>query len=190
MVWRLIPFEYRAAAMNMALDETVSNGIAAATSPPTIRFYGWRPSAVSIGRFQNLRDEVDLDRCRELGIEFVRRRTGGGAVFHDSDGEITYSLIAPEDLMPEDINAAYKEICGYIVSALAGLGVEAKFAPINDISVARQEDIRKRAIAAEFGIPAARDPSFEDRPRQDVQRPEGQRCQERWNGTSPLPRNG
>jgi lipoate-protein ligase A len=122
--------------MNMALDEAVSNGITGSTSPPTVRFYGWRPSAVSIGRFQSLSDEVNVDRCRELGIEFVRRRTGGGAVFHDSDGEITYSLIAPEHLMPADINIAYQEICGYIVSALANLGVEARFAPINDILVA------------------------------------------------------
>jgi len=121
--------------MNMALDEAVSNGIRNFTSPPTIRFYGWRPSAVSIGRFQRLQDEVDVKHCKELGVDVVRRRTGGGAVFHDSDGEVTYSLIAPENAMPKDINAAYQEICGYIVSALASLGVSSKFAPINDILV-------------------------------------------------------
>jgi lipoate-protein ligase A len=132
----MMRFEYRDAALNMALDEAVSNGILNSSSPPTIRFYGWRPSAVSIGRFQSLRDEVDLERCIELGIDVVRRRTGGGAVFHDTDGEITYSLIAPEHLMPKDINAAYREVCGHIVMALANLGVRSEFAPINDIMVA------------------------------------------------------
>jgi len=135
MIWRLVRFEYHDAAMNMALDEAVSNGIERLTSPPTIRFYGWKPSAVSIGRFQSLEDEVDLDGCKELGVEVVRRRTGGGAVFHDSEGEITYSLIAPEDLISRDINASYQEICGHVISALAALGVEAHFAPINDILV-------------------------------------------------------
>jgi len=135
MIWRLVRFEYHDAAMNMALDEAVSNGIERSTSPPTIRFYGWKPSAVSIGRFQSLEDEVDLAGCKELGVEVVRRRTGGGAVFHDTDGEVTYSLIAPEELMPREINAAYREICGYVVSSLAALGVEAHFAPINDILV-------------------------------------------------------
>jgi lipoate-protein ligase A len=135
VIWRMIDFEYHDAAMNMALDEAVSNGILNSSSPPTIRFYGWRPSAVSIGRFQSLSDEVDLDTCRELGIDVVRRRSGGGAVFHDTDGEITYSLIAPEHLMPKDINAAYRQVCGYIVSALASLGVRSEFAPINDILV-------------------------------------------------------
>jgi len=135
MRWRLVRFEYNNAAMNMALDEAVSKGIERSTSPPTIRFYGWRPSAVSIGRFQSLEDEVDLACCKELGVDVVRRRTGGGGVFHDTEGEITYSLIAPEDLMPRGINVAYQEICGYVVSALAALGVEAQFAPINDILV-------------------------------------------------------
>ncbi|MDD1743728.1 MAG: lipoate--protein ligase family protein [Methanomassiliicoccales archaeon] len=136
MIWRLVRFEYHDAATNMALDEAVSNGIVSSTSPPTIRFYGWTPSAVSIGRFQSLGDEVDLQRCRELGVDVVRRRTGGGAVYHDIVGEVTYSLIAPEGMMPQDINAAYQEICGHIVSALSFLGVEAQFAPINDILVA------------------------------------------------------
>lgn len=135
MIWRSVGFEYHDAAMNMALDEAVSNGIRNLTSPPTIRFYGWRPSAVSIGRFQSLHDEVDLKRCEELGVDVVRRRTGGGAVFHDDEGEITYSFIAPEQAMPKDINAAYQEICGYIVSALASLGVRSQFAPVNDILV-------------------------------------------------------
>jgi lipoate-protein ligase A len=136
MTWRLIRFEHQDAAMNMALDEAVCNGIEQSTSPPTIRFYGWKPSAVSIGRFQSLMDEVDTAGCSELGVEIVRRRTGGGAVYHDTEGEITYSLIAPEGLMPRDINSAYQEICGYVVSALAALGVEAQFVPINDILVA------------------------------------------------------
>jgi len=135
VIWRLVRFEYQNAAMNMALDEAVSNGIERSTSPPTIRFYGWKPSAVSIGRFQSLKDEVDLAGCKELGVEVVRRRTGGGAVFHDTEGEITYSLIASEDLISRDINAAYQEICGYVVSALVALGVEAHFTPINDILV-------------------------------------------------------
>ncbi len=135
MRWRFVRFEHHDAAMNMALDEAVSIGIASSSSPPTIRLYGWQPSAVSIGRFQSLRDEVDLERCRELGVDVVRRRTGGGAVYHDSEGEITYSLIAPERSMPGDINAAYQEICGHVVSALAALGVESRFAPINDILV-------------------------------------------------------
>ena len=131
----MIGFEYRDAAMNMALDEAVMEGLAAGSSVPTVRFYGWRPSAVSIGRFQSLKDEVDVDLCRTLHIDVVRRRTGGGAVLHSEVGEITYSVLAPEALMPKDINEAYRSVCGEVIDALAMLGVRSQFSPINDVIV-------------------------------------------------------
>jgi lipoate-protein ligase A len=135
MKWRLLPFETRSAALNMAIDEAIMESVAMRTSPPTVRFYGWSPSAVSIGCFQNIGDEVDLKRCRELGIDVVRRRTGGGAVFHAEGGEITYSLIAPEPIMPQDIDLSYSDICGRVVQALRSLGLASEFKPINDILV-------------------------------------------------------
>ena len=135
MRWRVIEFEHWTAAMNMAIDEAISIGLGKGTSPPTIRFYGWRPSAVSLGRFQSAEDELDLEACASKGMEVVRRRTGGGAVYHDENGEVTYSVICSEDLVPRDINAAYREICGCIVTALSELGVDAEFSPINDVLV-------------------------------------------------------
>lgn len=135
MNWRLIELEQHDAYTNMAIDEAVSEGVAAGTSPPTIRFYTWKPGAVSIGYFQSLADEVDLDACRAAGVDWVRRRTGGGAVYHDEKGEITYSIIAPEAAFPKGIIDSYKLICGWIVAGLAGIGLQAEFKPINDIIV-------------------------------------------------------
>lgn len=128
----MVPFERRPAATNMALDEAISEAVGLGTAPPTIRFYGWDPSAVTIGCFQKVRDEVDLNECSRQGVEVVRRRTGGGAVYHDRDGEITYSVIAPEYMMG-DIPASYREVCGWVIDALIKLGISASFAPINDI---------------------------------------------------------
>ena len=141
-MWRIIPVETHDAFLNMALDEAASEAIAAAESSggpgkglvlPTIRFYRWQPSAVSIGYFQSLEDEVATEKCSAAGIDIVRRRTGGGAVFHDYDGEITYSVIAPENLFPKGITESYHVICGWIVSSLKLLDVKAEFKPINDI---------------------------------------------------------
>ncbi|OPY31959.1 MAG: Lipoate-protein ligase A subunit 1 [Methanomassiliicoccales archaeon PtaU1.Bin124] len=133
--WRLIPFHDAPAAENMAIDEAVAEAVSFNEANPTIRFYGWKPSAVSIGCFQSMKDEVDIDACRELGIDRVRRRTGGGAVFHDHDGEITYSVICPERLVEKDITASYKQVCGWAVAALRSLDLDAEFSPINDILV-------------------------------------------------------
>ncbi|MEM0437884.1 MAG: biotin/lipoate A/B protein ligase family protein [Candidatus Micrarchaeia archaeon] len=135
MDWRVIPFSLNSAHMNMALDEAVLNAVADGTSPPTIRFYGWSPSAVSIGYFQSLEHEVDTAYCRRNGIDIVRRQTGGGAVFHQQDGEITYSVIAPQEIFPAGIVDSYREVCAGIIRGLEKLGITAEFRPINDICV-------------------------------------------------------
>lgn len=134
-MWRVIPLELRSAAENMAVDEAIAESIRAGLSTPTIRFYRWKPSAVTIGCFQCLHDEVNVAGCKEKGIDVVRRRTGGGAVYHDQSGEITYSVIAPERYFPKDIKASYKEICGWIIDGLSAAGIKAEFRPINDITV-------------------------------------------------------
>lgn len=121
------------AFQNMALDEACSEAVAAHDVLPTIRFYRWNPSAVSIGYFQSLHDEVAVDKCREADVDYVRRRTGGGAVYHDYDGEITYSVIAPEALFPKGVTESYHVICGWILDSLKFLGVRGEFKPINDI---------------------------------------------------------
>lgn len=134
--WRIIDLETNSAAMNMALDEAISEAVRAKKSLPTIRLYKWQPSAVSIGYFQSLTDEVDVELCKKIGVEFVRRRTGGGAVYHDSSGELTYSVIAPEALFQKGITESYQVICGWIVDALKRAGINSEFKPINDIIAA------------------------------------------------------
>ncbi|MBI2175783.1 lipoate--protein ligase family protein [Candidatus Woesearchaeota archaeon] len=131
--WRIIDLSVSNAAMNMALDEAISEAVRRKESVPTIRFYKWLPSAVSIGYFQSLKDEVDAELCKKTGVDIVRRRTGGGAVYHDSNGEITYSVIAPEVLFPKGITESYRLICGWIANALGKAGIAAEFKPINDI---------------------------------------------------------
>ena len=135
MKWRVVKPELYDAYMNMALDEAVSEGVRNGSSPPTIRFYAWKPCAVSIGYFQGIRDEVNLDVCRNMGIDCIRRWTGGGAVYHDSGGEVTYSVIAPVGVFPKNIIESYRVICGWLVSGLEKIGIEAKFRPVNDIHV-------------------------------------------------------
>jgi lipoate---protein ligase len=96
-----------------------------------LRIYGWRPAAVSIGYFQSMELEVQVDECRRRGIDVVRRLTGGGAVYHEA--EVTYSFIT--NIFPRDILQSYKLICNPVVRALGKLGFDAQFAPLNDIVI-------------------------------------------------------
>jgi lipoate-protein ligase A len=133
--WRVVELETHNAYINMALDQAVMESVKLGESPPTLRFYRWLPSAVSIGYFQGLMEEVNLEECGKRGVDYVRRITGGGAVYHDYEGEVTYSVIAPEKLFPRDIRASYRVICGWIIEGLKELGIEGVFHPVNDILV-------------------------------------------------------
>ena len=117
---------------NMAMDEALLETVAAG-AVPVLRFYAWSPPAVSIGYFQGIEEEVDRDACARRGIDLVRRISGGGAVFNDA--EITYSLIMPQDhpLAGTSIMASYGRLCSGITAGLGLLGINAAFAPVNDI---------------------------------------------------------
>lgn len=139
--WRLIDMRIEDAPTQMAIDEAIALNRLKEDNPNTVRLYRWKPSAVSIGYFQSLEKEVNLDTCSAFGVDVIRRITGGGAVFHDYDGEITYSLVAPESdpKMPRDILASYQVICGAIVEGLKTLGVDAEFKPVNDITAGNKK---------------------------------------------------
>lgn len=121
----------------MALDEAIVIARSKGLVPNTLRFFRWEPSAVSIGYFQGLEEEVDIEACKRLGVDYVRRRTGGGAVYHERDGELTYSIIMNEDhpLISRDFQKTYETLCSGLVRGLRLLGVPAEFKPINDIVV-------------------------------------------------------
>jgi len=137
LIWRVIPLTINDAATNMAIDSAILYEVSNKRSPPTLRIYRWYPSAVSLGYFQSVYEEVNLERCKKYGVDIVRRITGGGAVYHDFNGEITYSIILPERLqgIPQDIIKSYKELCKGIILALNELGLKAEFKPVNDIIV-------------------------------------------------------
>ncbi|MGE5556835.1 MAG: biotin/lipoate A/B protein ligase family protein, partial [Methanocella sp.] len=78
----------------MAIDEAILQARIEDKVPNTLRLYRWQPSAVSIGRNQNPHEQVHLDAAERLGVDVVRRPSGGGTVYHDFEGEVTYAVVA------------------------------------------------------------------------------------------------
>jgi len=110
-------------AWNMAVDRAMLAARARGAAPPTLRLYWWRVPTVSLGHFQRA-DDVDLDVCRELGVDVVRRPTGGRGVLHDN--ELTYSMVAAlDDGVPRGVAASYRWLSGPLVGAYRSLGVDA-----------------------------------------------------------------
>ncbi|CAN5150785.1 biotin/lipoate A/B protein ligase family protein [soil metagenome] len=133
--WRLIPETPLPPAMNVALDEVLTNRVAAGQCPPTLRFWKWSAPAVIVGRCQSIRNEVDLDAATAKGIQIVRRMTGGGAMFLQPHGAITYSLYIPEtSLTGLSIRQSYEVCDSWVIQCLREIGVDAHHVPINDIA--------------------------------------------------------
>jgi lipoate-protein ligase A len=142
MEWRLIKDTYHTGFMNMAIDEAIMIAHREGLVPPTIRFYQWSPPAVSLGYFQDLKKEIDVDSCRNLGIDIVRRPTGGKAVLHDK--ELTYSFTIRENhpLVNNSILETYKKISGGIIKGLFYLGVTADLVPLREKSKIHHSDLK------------------------------------------------
>lgn len=101
----------------MAVDEALME--AARGGAVTLRFYGWSPPCLSLGRHQAARGRYDPDAARERGIDVVRRPTGGRSVYHHR--EITYAVTAPAELWG-GLRAAYRTINRALLAGLARLG--------------------------------------------------------------------
>ena len=126
MNWRLLDSGPNIGAYNMAVDEELLARAQAGETTPVLRFYTWRPSAVSIGRFQKIGTAVNAEACRQRGIDIVRRITGGRAVLHNK--ELTYSIIARADdrLFPKNVHGTYKIIATGLLQGLRNLGIPAE----------------------------------------------------------------
>lgn len=103
------------AAWNLAVDDALLQ----LATEPTLRLYGWRPHAVSIGWFQRIADFADLPP----GTTIVRRPTGGGAIHHGD--ELTFALALDAALLPGDVAAGYRLLHDAAIRALADVGVAA-----------------------------------------------------------------
>lgn len=92
---------------------------------PVVRLYAWRPAAVSLGKGQP-DDVVDLAAAREMGLDVVRRPTGGGALLHE-EHEVTYAVVLPHGFpgLPRDVEASYAFVTAPLVQALRSLGIPA-----------------------------------------------------------------
>jgi lipoyl(octanoyl) transferase len=143
-MWRVIFGGAYEGYRNMAIDEAILMAVAGGQQPPTLRFYAWDPPTVSVGYFQSVEREVDLERCREMGFGVVRRATGGRAVLHDD--EVTYSVAIREADFPGTVVQTYKRLSEGLVEGLVSLGIAAEMLP--------HGTVKEHASAACFDAPS------------------------------------
>lgn len=121
------------------------------------RTYRWKPFCVSLGANQAF-DILNFDELEKDGVDFVKRPTGGKAVFHA--GELTYSIICPTDniyspkKIYEEVNAALIEGLTFYHPALKNLALESEAANL-------REEYKQKFSEACFSVPNKNELKFE-----------------------------
>ena len=118
-MWKFINTGYSPGALNMAYDERLVRLVAASDLHGIVRVYGWDPPCISLGFHQDLR-RVNVEKCREIGVDLVRRPTGGRAILHWD--EVTYSVV--RRVSGESLSEVYCSIGSALVNALRRLHPE------------------------------------------------------------------
>ena len=127
MKYIALPFEQqRHLSFYLAMEEYVARHL-----DETDAFFMWQvqPSVI-FGRNQVMENEVNVDYCRQHGIEMYRRKSGGGCVYADL-GNVMLSFVTKD----EYVNLAFNRFINMIVLVLRKLGVEATSTAHNDVLV-------------------------------------------------------
>ena len=85
---------------------------------------------ILIGRYQNINMEVNLEFTEKNGLDVVRRLSGGGAIYCDTDN-MQYTFITKDS----SISNSFAKFAEPVVKALKSLGLQAEFTGRNDILI-------------------------------------------------------
>lgn len=120
--WRLLETGENSGGFNMALDSALLKLIPE-TQTPILRFFQWKPFAVSLGYGQKL-SSVNSEKIFAEGFEIVRRPTGGRAIFHSE--ELTYSVVLPNNhkFTQNGVTETYNRISVALLKGLKNIGIE------------------------------------------------------------------
>jgi lipoate---protein ligase len=120
-VWRLIPILAAPGDVQMAVDGWLLEQHQLGKHPPTLRFYTWSPSAISLGYHQGKYPEFWQNLTwKGEKLDLVRRPSGGRAVLHQ--GDLTYAVIT-SGLMGNRLDV-YGRICEFLIQGWRSLGIE------------------------------------------------------------------
>lgn len=124
--WRFIDSGFLSGSYNMAADMAMTLAAARGEAPATLRVYNWEQPTISLGYHQSEQD-IDLNRCREDGVDVVFRPTGGRAILHHN--EVTYAVVLPPSspFYAPDIQRVYEFISRCLVRALRLLEIDVDF---------------------------------------------------------------
>ena len=122
-------------AFGLSIDDTLPLSLSYHNSPPTLHLYIFKPSAI-VGKYQDIHAALRLDRCRERGVEYNRRSTGGGTVIMGPKVvALGLGISVDHPGLRPGIGGIFESLSAVLIEALQDLGVRASFRPKNDLEV-------------------------------------------------------
>jgi len=143
----LLDVEGRPGPDNMAMDDALLEE-AGASGRAFLRLYRWSPPCLSFGRHEPAASRYDRAAIARLGLDVVRRPTGGRAVWHEH--EVTYAVAAPASAFGGvGLRSSCRAIHERLAAALRALGAKAELA--SDRPAVRLSDRPTACFAAPVG---------------------------------------
>jgi lipoate-protein ligase A len=132
--WRLLDLGPIDPLETQTIYDMIAQGITEGESENTLVICWPAKPLVSLGYFQEIDKDIDLEFCQKNDIFVTRRVIGGGGVYLD-EGQMFYQLISRIDspTTPRGIDAYYRKFLQAPVQAYRNLGIDAEFKPVNDI---------------------------------------------------------
>jgi lipoate-protein ligase A len=116
-----------------AADEVLAISCSEYDGRNTLHLYRRDPPGVSVGYFRKIENDIDIASCNELGIEIVRRSSGGGSIYTDRN-QLIYSYISKKAL-GKNVGESFKLVSNCLIDALSEFGINASFKPPNDVLI-------------------------------------------------------
>lgn len=137
MSWRLFKDTKNtvSTSVGLSIDDALPLSVSERDSSPILHLYKFIPSAI-VGKYQDLEAALRLERCKERGIEYNRRSTGGGTVIMGPKAvALGLGISIDEPGMSKGIQGIFQSMSSVLMQALKNLGIEAGFRPKNDIEI-------------------------------------------------------
>lgn len=122
-------------ALGLSVDDTLPLSLSQHGSPPILHLYIFKPSAI-VGKYQDIEAALRLDRCRDRGVEYNRRSTGGGTVIMGPKVvALGLGINIDQPGLKKGIGGVFESLSAILINALHDLGIEVGFRPKNDLEV-------------------------------------------------------
>jgi lipoate-protein ligase A len=152
--WRYIVEDAVEAAHGLGGDEVLLEQTRQASGDAgcgaALRLYTYRSHCALVGLFQSIEAEIDLDACARLGISVNRRPSGGGAIIMGAE-QLGIAVAFPRESGGAWDTSFVSRCHDAVVRGLAGLGLDARFRPRNDIVVEDRKICGTGALGHEGG---------------------------------------